>query len=347
MRTQTPHIKPSLAQLLALAALILAAVTVASSLQAVPARASDATNASYAWPVKPFDREHPVRGNFGDPRTTFTGAPTVIGLRSTGIFAYHFGIDISAPDGTAVYPVRNGTARVFGAHNVAVDSGGGRTAQYWHLVPAVRTGQRVTAYHTVLGRVQKSFEHVHFSEFSNGIPVNPLAPGHLTPYTDHREPSVHRITFRVSDTTPDLLPESVYGKITIVAEVSDQTSQSVPGIWHGLPVAPARITWRIERARDNKIVLPTRTAFDVRVSLPDRATFWSHYARGTRQNCSTFGTQRAWRLPGTYLYRLTPTAFATQRLANGIYQIVVTAEDVAGNTSSAHQVFIVRNRAQV
>ena len=66
-----------------------------------------------------------------------------------------------------------------------------------------------------------------------------------------------------------------------------------------------------------------------------------------RADFSTFGVQRAWRLPGTYLYRLAPTGFETRNLANGIYDVVVTAEDVAGNKGSAHQVFIVRNGAKV
>src|ERR1700730_14677417 len=24
---------------------------------------------AYHWPIKPFDRQHPIRGDFGDPRT--------------------------------------------------------------------------------------------------------------------------------------------------------------------------------------------------------------------------------------------------------------------------------------
>ena len=348
MTTQTPHISHATALLLAVAALLLTSVTVSFGVGAVPAKAATATPAGYAWPVKPFDQAHPVRANFGDPRTTFTGTPTAVGLRSTGNFGYHFGIDISVPDGTAVYPVRSGTARVFGGHNIArFDSGAGFATQYWHLVPAVHTGQRVVAFKTILGRVQKSFEHVHFAESASGAWVNPLAAGHLTPYTDTKSPSVQGITFRADDAAPDLLPEYVHGRVSIVAEASDQPSQSVPGLWRGLPVAPARITWRIERARDGKVVLPTRTAFDVTSSLPDPTTFWSHYARGTAPNFSTFGVQRAWRLPGTYLYRLAPTGFETRNLANGIYDVVVTAEDVAGNKGSAHQVFIVRNGAKV
>src|SRR2546430_8608642 len=54
---------------------------------------------SYDWPLKPFDRAHPVRGFLNDPR---------IYQRSE---AFHFGIDIVARDGTAVYAVEAG--RVF------------------------------------------------------------------------------------------------------------------------------------------------------------------------------------------------------------------------------------------
>ena len=62
-----------------------------------------------------------------------------------------------------------------------------------------------------------------------------------------------------------------------------------------------------------------------------------------RQNVATFGIQRAWRTPGTYLYRLTRTPLDTRRLPNGVYRLVVTATDIRGNSGSLEQVFIVRN----
>src|SRR5262245_47649691 len=59
---------------------------------------------AYSWPVKPFDRPHPIRGGFGDPRTVFGGAlseETI--LDGDGTFSFHQGIDISAPDASPVY----------------------------------------------------------------------------------------------------------------------------------------------------------------------------------------------------------------------------------------------------
>src|SRR5262245_57312365 len=45
---------------------------------------------TYGWPVKPFNRQHPVRAFLNDPR-----------IGSNGGTSFHFGIDVSAPDGTA------------------------------------------------------------------------------------------------------------------------------------------------------------------------------------------------------------------------------------------------------
>ena len=40
---------------------------------------------AHGWPVEPFDRQHPVRGLFGDPR-----------IGDGGGKSFHFGVDVSA-----------------------------------------------------------------------------------------------------------------------------------------------------------------------------------------------------------------------------------------------------------
>src|SRR6478672_3852449 len=51
---------------------------------------------SYNWPVKPFDRQHPVRGNFGDPRTIFRSSATMNGVLTGDCSCdFHRGVDIS------------------------------------------------------------------------------------------------------------------------------------------------------------------------------------------------------------------------------------------------------------
>jgi hypothetical protein len=335
------HIRGALrAIVLSLVALSLAALAVSC---VIPTARASAAGRGYRWPVKPFDRPHPVRANFGDPRTTFSGPPTPRGLMtSSGIFALHFGIDIATPDGTAVYPVRSGVASLINDRVVAVDSGGGFVAEYWHIVPTIKPGQKVEAFKTVLGHVMKGYEHVHFTEIDRGRIVNPLALGHLSPYDDRTTPRVSSIWFRESDTGPEVLPEFVHGRVVMIAQAYDMPALPVPGDWANLPVAPALITWHVEHAKDGNVVLRERTAFDVRSTLPDE-DFWQCYARGTRQNMANFDGQRAWREPGVYLYMLSRIPFDTTRLANGIYALVVTAADIRGNRSSTRQVFIVRN----
>src|SRR5262245_45582555 len=137
--------------------LSLLALSIAAAVSfAIPVAPASASGSGYNWPVKPFDRPHPVRGNFGDPRTTFAGSPTPRSLMtSSGIFALHFGIDIATADATPIYPVRSGTATLINDRVVAVDSGNGFVAEYWHIVPTIKSGQKVEAYKTVLGHVMK------------------------------------------------------------------------------------------------------------------------------------------------------------------------------------------------
>ena len=88
---------------------------------------------SYGWPLKPFDRQHPVRGFFGDPR---------IGEAADGHIeskTFHFGIDISAPDGTAVFAIGVGQNRL-GARASRNDRDQGRRRHRLRLL-AYRPGR--------------------------------------------------------------------------------------------------------------------------------------------------------------------------------------------------------------
>jgi murein DD-endopeptidase MepM/ murein hydrolase activator NlpD len=341
MFTLSPHI--SLGGALRRTALVLLVAGLVVTFAVSAPRPASAKSAAYNWPVKPFGREHPVRANFGDPRTSFNGPRTTETLNEgTGIFQFHFGIDIAVPDFTPVYPVRSGVASLLSGRTVAVDSGDGRVMEYWHIVPSVRPGQHVVAFETILGRVMKGYEHVHFTERAHGKALNPLAPGHLTPYHDTTIPTVESVSFRTSATGREFRPESVHGRVVVIARAFDTPPIPVPGIWADLPVSPALLTWRVERANDGKVVVRRYTAFDVRRTLP-RSAFWSQYVRGTRQNASNFGGHKAWREPGVYLYNLYPPSFDTTDLPNGLYRLMVTTTDIRGNSSSLRQVFKIWN----
>jgi murein DD-endopeptidase MepM/ murein hydrolase activator NlpD len=299
---------------------------------------------SYCWPVKPFGRQHPVRGSFGDPRTVFKVPPTQRGLiTGDGSFSFHFGVDISAPDGTSVYPVASGIVSKVTAQWVGVDTGNGRFFQYWHVKAAVGAGDHVQARKTVLGTILPSCGHVHLSELQQGRPVNPLVKGHLTPYTDRTKPQVESISFRAAAGVGDMLPNFLRGAVEIVAEAYDTPSMAVSGDWEGMPVAPALLTWRIQKP-SGKVVVEEQVGVDFRATIPANKLFWSYYARGTYQNCCVFGPHYSFRQPGRFLFKLTRKPFDTKAVPDGVYDLVVTATDIRGNRGSRSRRFTVHNR---
>ena len=299
--------------------------------------------ASYHWPVKPFDRQHPVRGNFSDPRTVFHSRATLDGvLRGRGSFTLHRGIDISAPNGTSVYPVASGDVTEANAQRIRVDSGGGRAFEYWHIHRAVGVGDHVDAYTTVIGHIMRPAEHVHLTELDNEFAVNPLAPGHLGPYRDNTTPQVTSISFRHAETGRDMLPGALRGSVIIVAAAEDQPTIDAPGGWRGLPVAPAVVSWEV-RGFGGNVVVPRQTAFDARGRLPGDCNFWKVYVRGAYQNMAMFRGHFSYGQRGMYLFRLSPAKFNTRQLRNGAYDLVVIATDTRGNSGSLARRFAVDN----
>jgi murein DD-endopeptidase MepM/ murein hydrolase activator NlpD len=339
------HTSGSTPHLIVWAAVALTAISLTLALGAVRALGTGdqaANSGSYRWPVKPFDRQHPVRGGFGDPRTVFKASPTLGGaLSGRGTFSLHRGVDISAPDGSLVYPVISGTVTFVNGSWVRVESGGGRTFEYWHIHAMVSVGSHVEAYQTVLGHVHRGSGHVHLTELENGQAVNPLAPGHIGPYADHTTPRVTSISFRSGETSRDTLPNMVRGRIILVASAEDAPTIDAPGAWRGLPVSPALLTWEI-RSWTGKVVLGRQIAVDFRGNEPNRS-FDQVYARGTYQNMAVFGRHFSWGQPGSYLFKLSPSAFDTHRLRDSTYDLVVTATDIRGNSSSLTRRFSVAN----
>jgi len=314
---------------------------------APPARGlPTATALEYGWPVQPFNREHAIRGVFGDPRTIFYGAPDLnTSLYGGGRFSFHQGIDIVTRAGEAVYAVESGTVTRLNLSSVTVDSHRGRSFQYWHLRFLVKKGQSVVARRTIIGRSPRARRHVHLVEFDRGVAVNPLQPGHLTPYGDTAKPSVTSISFRFGDGLEPQFANDVHGPVVIVAAAYDRASDGVPGFWHGLPVAPALVSWRIQRW-NGRTVVPSRAAADFRQTVPLNRSFWGTYARGTFQNMAVFGRHYSWAQPGVYLFRLTRAPIDTRkRLGDGVYDVIVTATDIRGNSASLAQRFTVHNRS--
>ena len=289
---------------LAIAAALIGALAVAGAAHA------------YGWPVKPFDRPHPVRGYFDDPRVDY--AP------SEDSRSFHFGIDISAPDGTPVYAVAPGIA--FLRHfSVAVRERDGREIGYWHVDPVVKEDEHVRL-HQLLGHIEFGEGHVHLAESRHHVYVNPLRRGGIAPYFDDTTPTIVSIEASIDDVA--INPADVSGVVDLVTDAYDTPPIPPPGPWAGSRVTPALIRWRLMGAT------PWRTAVDFRHYLLPQWLFSNVYTPETRQN-------RAGR-PGQYYFYLL-RGFDTRDLPNGYYRLEVQASDTRDNTATSVLPFRIDN----
>jgi hypothetical protein len=310
-----------------------------ASIAAHSSCARPAGRLGYEWPIQPFDVAHPVRGNFGDPRTI---SPERFGGDASGDpgdYSFHNGIDISAEPGTRVFAVVSGIARVPDGDEVIVKVPlGARSFQYRHIRPRVRSGQRVMAYKTVLGVVKYPARHVHLSEIDRGRVVNPAR--HIRPYADRTAPTVRDVMFE-SAAGGALCSRSLAGLVDLVAEADDGPPQGVPGAWAEMPVAPALVRWRLLDAHGTTVA--ARTAADFRTSEPPTRGFWRVYAAGTYQNFPVFDHRFYWRQAGRFLFDLTPDPLDTTQLADGTYTLEVAAADICGNRGTLRATVTIAN----
>jgi hypothetical protein len=299
---------------------------------------------AYSWPFKPFNKQHPIRGFFGDPRTVFGNGVLSGGFDGPGFFSFHQGVDISAPNGTPVYPVMSGVAHYLGAATLNVNAGMVRgtdvTFQYFHITPVVGEGQQVIARKTVLGYVQPPYGHVHITEIDGTHAVNPLQRGHLEPYVDRTRPTIRTTVFSNAAGAIET-PLGLCGRVQIAVDAFDRQPVPVPGSFHDLPVAPALVQWSVSRL-NGKVVIPLRTAADFRQTLPPNSRFSDVYAKGTYENSPRFGPQQYTAMPGRYLFLLAP-AFDTTSLANGAYELTVRVADIRNNRAVQTDRFSVLN----
>ena len=301
---------------------------------------SSANASAYPWPIKPFDKQHPIRANFGDPRTRFLNTMLTDGLQGPGAFAFHNGIDIAAPADTPVYPVLSGKVRFIDGSAISVKTKGRGVFQYFHLIVTVQNGQHVVAGKTILGYVMQAYDHVHLSWIRGGRVWNPLARDGIAPYRDHTVPAVDAINVRPAGSLLAFDSDTVCGVVSIVAAAHDMTPMPIPGLFGGFPVSPALVSWSLYRVGGRTYVRDADAA-DFRTTLPSAKTFWNVYARGSYQNAPRF-SNRQYFMPGRFLYSLAHE-IDTRAYPNGLYEVLVHVADMRGNGSDAALQFIVAN----
>jgi hypothetical protein len=309
------------------------------------ALACSSAASAYPWPFKPFDKQHPIRGFFGDPRTVYENGILAGAFEGPAFLSFHQGVDISAPNGTPIYAVANGTIHYLGAATLNLTTGRDVVFQYFHIIPIAGEGQAVQAKKTILGYVQPPYAHVHITEIDGTHSVNPLQRGHLTPYRDRTVPKVHDIMVR--NQTGDMqTPVGLCGRVELDVDAYDTQPMAVPGTYHNLPVAPALVQWSLTRV-GGKVVVPLHATFDVRDTVPANGQFANVYAKGTYENSPRFGREHYSGIPGRYLFLLSGN-FDTTRLVNGNYVLTVRVADVRGNHSvGTRRISILNARSSV
>jgi murein DD-endopeptidase MepM/ murein hydrolase activator NlpD len=285
-------------------ALHLAAVALALGLPA-------AAHATYGWPLQPFDKQHPVRSFFDDPRQEGAEAAS-----------FHFGIDISAPDGTPVYAVADGVVRLQPDAVALVADTGDRTFSYWHVDALVADATRVSAG-TAIATIKTGFGHVHFAEIHNGHYVNPLRPGGIAPYVDATSPTV--VTLFAATGTHKLDLGALSGTLDLLVDAYDTPPTPLPAPpWNLTRVAPAYVRWRLLRSGATNTAW--HTAVDFRSYLAPREKFADVYAPWTTLN----GPGK----PARLIYYLVH-GWDSSRAPDGRYRLQVAVFDSQGNSARA------------
>jgi len=277
---------------------------------------------AYPWPVAPFNVQHAIRGAFDDPR--IGEGPAGLAERS-----FHFGVDISAPDGTPVYAVAPGTVFLY-PDAVAVRQADGHEFSYWHIDAAV-TEHSFVDQGELLGYVRAGWGHVHFAESNGHTYFNPLRPGGLEPFADHTAPVVGPVELLALTGDP-VSADDVHGHVAVTVSAYDIPPLTPPSPWQDARWTPALVRWRL--VRDGAEVLPWRTAVDFRTTWLPPPAYDGVYAPGTTQNHPGE--------PGRYVFWLTRD-LDTATLADGAYRIEVAAEDTRGNNGVATLAFDVAN----
>ena len=167
--------------------------------------------AQFPWPVTPFDQSHEITGNFSEFRDTGSSDH------------FHNGTDIPKPDGSPVYPVKDGV--------VTALSRSGSSAYvrvqdiaYVHINPrpSLSVGDSVFTSQSVLGTIIPGLGHVHFTNGFVGSERNSMLPNGLSPLEDKWAPIIRYIRFYRNLSFDQFPDDKVSDLVDIIVKVDEQ-----------------------------------------------------------------------------------------------------------------------------
>jgi hypothetical protein len=262
------------------------------------------------WPLRPFQRQHPLRAGINELRTG----------------SLHSGLDIQARNGQRVYALQAGRAKVTRQGfdtNVLVGN-----FSYWHIDPWVSNGQYVIPRSTVLGTIRFPAGHVHLTDQSGGFERNPLRPRGrvVAPWADSAPPVIgapefrsgRRVNVRAYDPQSYVVHTTYYTPVLALAALAYRLRTS-----RGRPVT--RLRWALRGTR----VLP----FGLRHRI------YTGDARGGGFICFGFHPRCT---PNWHYHLAGGLAPRLPRMHHGIYRLTVYAWDWAGNTTARDVTFVVQ-----
>jgi hypothetical protein len=298
---------------------------------------------TYQWPVTPFNSTQLITGAFCEYRNTLSSNH------------FHNGVDIPKADGSAVYPVLDGTITAIGypategtSAYIRVEgtvNGIFKSTAYVHIEPnpALSPGQSVTKGVTILGNILSGMGHVHFIDGRYNSENNALRKaGGLSPFVDTYSPKVLTVKFYQDNSNVEFTTKKVSGLIDIVSQMVERNSADAPNSSSTTNNGVYQTGYKITSA-DKSTVVFTPPANGVRFKFdwkPNDAN--ANVAFTTSSDVSNhiyYLTNGSGNIGTTKLQSVTNNYFNTTLLPPGNYQAMVFAIDTRGNADTVYTPF--------
>ena len=211
---------------------------------------------------------------------------------------------------------------------------GSKEHAYWHVVPQSRDG-RASAGAGLLGHIADGWGHVHLAERRGRRVLEPASAG--------RDDAVRGL--RRAGRLPDRRLATAgrdLGAVDLIVETFDRPPISAPqAAWHGMPVTPALVRWRL--VRNARAFVPWRIASDFRRRSCRRSPA-SRPATSTSARSTPPGRARTSRTSRGSSGSGSRAGSTLARFPDGDYRLDVEAADIRGNASRGHLVLTLVNQ---